>query len=105
MKAHAPQTPLLGPVQVDLTFYLPVPTSTSGVRRRQMLNHVIHHTKKPDVDNLAYLVTNAMKKVFYYDDSQIIDLNLHKRYGETPKTVVKIEEIQELAPTRGQECG
>ncbi len=102
---YAPKEPLLGPVMVDLSFFFAPPASISAVRRRQMLNHVIHHIKRPDADNCAYLVTNALKGVFYQDDAQIIDLAIHKRYGETPRTVVKIVPIEEIAPTRGVECG
>lgn len=104
LKAYAPREPLAGAVKVDLTFYLPVPKSTSGVRKRQMLNHVILPTKRPDVDNLAYLITNAMKSIIYCDDSQVVDLCMHKRYGAEPKTVVKIIPIEEIAITRGEEC-
>lgn len=100
---YAPKEPLLCPIQMDLTFYFDIPKTTSGVRRRQMLNGVMHHTKRPDVDNCAYLITNALKKIFYEDDSQIIDLTLHKRYGEFPKTVVKIIPIHELEKTSGDQ--
>lgn len=105
IKPYAPKDPLLGPVKLRLTFYFPVPASTSRPRRNQMLRHVIHHIKKPDADNCAYLITNAMKNIFYKDDSQIIDLHIHKRYGEEPKTVVELTPIEQIAPTRGDECG
>lgn len=42
------------------------------------------HVKKPDVDNLAYLVTNALKGILYEDDSQVYELTLSKRYSKTP---------------------
>jgi Holliday junction resolvase RusA-like endonuclease len=104
-KPHAPAIPLLGPIKLDLTFYFSVPKSTSIRKRTQMLNGVIHHIKKPDADNCAYLITNSLKKIFYRDDSQIIDLCIHKRYGQEPKTVVKIIPIEEISPTQGDECG
>ncbi len=104
MQPYAPKEPLNGPIQVDLTFYFVPPKSTSGIRRRQMINHVIHHTKKPDADNCAYLVTNAMKKIFYTDDSQIIDLHIHKRYSDVAKTVIKVIPIEQISITRGDEC-
>lgn len=103
IKPYAPKEPLGCAVKVDITFYFEPPKSTSGVRRRQMLNHVIHHIKKPDVDNCAYLVTNAMKGIFYKDDSQIIDGCNHKRYGERAKTVVCITPITSMEPTRGDD--
>ena len=104
IRPHAPEKPLECPIEMHLTFYLPIPKSTSGVRRRQMVNGVILPKGRPDVDNLAYLVTNALKKIIYHDDSLITDLHIHKRYGETPKTVIKIIPIEELSPLGGTKC-
>ncbi len=98
---YAPEQPLSSAIQLDLTFYFEPPKSASAMMRRQMLNHVIHHKIRPDIDNCAYVVTNALKKLFYVDDSQIIDLSVHKRYGHQAKTVVRITPIEEIAPTRG----
>lgn len=92
-RAYAPQEVFLGPAEVDLMFYLPIPQSTSKVQRRMMIDGTIYPIKRPDVDNLGYLVTNALKELFYRDDSQIVDLHLHKRYGEVPKSVVKIIQL------------
>jgi Holliday junction resolvase RusA-like endonuclease len=103
VKPHAPRQPLECSISMDLTFYLPIPKSESKSKQRQMANQIIMHSKRPDVDNLAYIVTNALKEIFYKDDSQIVDLSLHKRYGEVPKTVIKIIAIEELANTRGKE--
>lgn len=101
-KFYAPQEPLMSAIQLDLTFYFEPPKSVSSMVRRQMLNHVIHHKTRPDVDNCAYIVTNALKNMFYVDDSQIIDLCIHKRYGHQAKTVVRITPIEEIAPTQGE---
>ena len=103
-RPFAPPQPFSDPAILDLTFYLPIPKSAPAMRKRQMANHVIHHIKRPDVDNLAYLVTNALKGIFYADDSQIVDLVMRKRYGEIPRTVVRITPIEQIAPTRGEEC-
>jgi Holliday junction resolvase RusA-like endonuclease len=104
IKPHAPEKPLDCPIEMHITFYLPIPKSTSAVKRRQMINGVILPKVRPDVDNLAYLVTNALKKIVYNDDSLITDLHIHKRYGETPKTVIKIIPIEELSPLGGARC-
>lgn len=93
MRHYAPKEPLQGPVQVHLFFGLPIPKSATKPRRRQMINGVIVPCKRPDIDNLAYLVTNAMNEIIYQDDSQIIDLTLSKRYSEVPKIVVKVIEL------------
>jgi Holliday junction resolvase RusA-like endonuclease len=104
VRPYAPSEPLACPVSLKISFYFEPPKSTSGIRRRQMLNGVIHHTKKPDADNCAYLITNALKGIFYVDDSQIIDLSISKRFGSPSKTIVQIVPIEEIAPTRGIEC-
>ena len=93
IKPYAPKEPLKGPLIVDIMFYLPIPKSTSKTLKTQMLNGIVYPMKRPDLDNLAYIVTNAMKEIVYEDDAQIVDLNLKKRYGEQPKTVIKVIEL------------
>jgi Holliday junction resolvase RusA-like endonuclease len=94
MRPYAPKEPLEGPVKVHIHFYMPMPKDVTAPKRRQMINGIIVPCKRPDLDNLAYSVTNAMNELIYADDSQIIDLTLSKRYSENPKIVVKIIELQ-----------
>ncbi len=93
IRPYAPAEPYQGPVQLDITFYMPIPKGTPKLKTKQMINQTMYPIKRPDIDNLSYLVVNAMKGIIYEDDSQIVDLNLHKRYGETPKTVVKVIQL------------
>jgi Holliday junction resolvase RusA-like endonuclease len=93
IRPYAPKEPYTGPVSLDITFCLPIPTSTGRSMQKQMANNSIAHTKKPDIDNLSYLVVNAMKDIIYRDDSQIVSLSLNKRYSDDPKTVVKVREL------------
>lgn len=90
IQSHAPKQPFAGPIILDIFFYFQIPKSTSKAKRKQMINGQIQHIIRPDVDNCGYLITNAMKKIIYNDDSQVVDLFLHKRYAEVEKTVVKI---------------
>lgn len=89
---HAPKELFKGPLEMHLTFYLPIPKGTSAIRRRLMLNGTVKHYVRPDYDNLAYLVTNALKGLIYQDDAQVWRCISEKLYGETPKTVVKVWE-------------
>lgn len=104
IRPDAPQTPLNGAIEMHLTFYLPIPKSASRIKRCQMLNGVILPKQKPDFDNLAYLVTNALKKIVYADDSQVTDCIIRKRYSDRPRTVIKIIPIDELQPIGGTPC-
>lgn len=97
-KPFAPPVPLTCAIEMSMTFYFPIPKGTSSRLKNAMINRVVLPTKKPDIDNLAYLITNALKKIFYEDDNQICCMKLYKVYGADSKTVVKIREILELAP-------
>ena len=96
IRPDAPKEPLSGPVKVSITFYMPIPKQTSKMHRRQMINGKSVPIKRPDLDNLAYLITNAMNEIVYEDDRQIVDLVLRKRYAEVPKTVIKVVELDSL---------
>lgn len=102
LKVFAPKQVFLGPVKVDYAFYLPIPKSTSWIKQEQMIIGLIHHVKKPDLDNLAYVVTNAMKGIIYKDDSQIVFKTERKLYGKTPHIVVKVESADEMYPIEGK---
>ena len=95
MKPYAPTDPIFGPVSLDITFYMAIPASSSKSRRADMLLHKVVPVVRPDIDNLGYVVTNAMKNLFYRDDSQIVDLNMHKRYCEVPKILIKLSTYKE----------
>lgn len=98
MKPYAPQQPWGGPIDMSFTFYLPIPSKTSAIRRRQMLAGYILPIIRPDFDNMAYILTNAMKNVFYKDDSQVVRCLITKLYGDEPKTIVRIRHIEQLCP-------
>lgn len=94
IKPFAPNIPLTCPVFMELDFYFQPPKSISKVKRLNMLSNNIKHVTRPDVDNCAYFVTNALKKIFYQDDSQVYMLYLRKFYSEKPKTIIKITPLE-----------
>lgn len=104
IRPYAPANPLPGAVEMHLLFYLAIPKSTSGIKKKQMINGVILPTKKPDFDNLAYLVTNALKGIVYIDDSQVTDCIIRKRYSTRPRTIIKVIPIDQLQQIGGNEC-
>ncbi len=104
IRPYAPLNPLEGAIEMHLSFYVPIPKGTSSKRRLQMLNGIILPTKRPDFDNLAYLVTNALKQIVYRDDSQVTDCIIRKRYSDRPRTIVKIIPIEQLGQVGGSDC-
>jgi len=89
----APKEPLKGAIGMDLFFYLPIPKGTSKALRKDMINGKVRPTTRPDFDNLAYLVTNAMKNLIYHDDAQVVRCLTEKYYSEMPKTVIRVWEM------------
>lgn len=61
--------PVTGPVSISLAFQM-------GENGRG------YYTKRPDIDNLAKAVKDALRGVIYVDDSQIVESHLYKRYGK-----------------------
>ena len=63
-----------------------------------MLNRVILPDKKPDADNLAYLVSNALKELVYDDDKRVCAEHIYKFYGPEEKTVIRVRPILQAEP-------
>lgn len=96
MMPFKPEIPLDGPVVVDIMFHMPIPKASSKSRMSDMRVWKVVPVTRPDLDNMGYVVTNAMNGIMYKDDSQIVSLAMHKRYGETAKIVIKINTYEEL---------
>ena len=66
------------PLRVSVVAYFPVPKSVSKKRRAEMEG--APHTKRPDADNLAKSVLDALNGLAFEDDSAIYDLRVEKCY-------------------------
>ena len=53
------------------------------------------HTVKPDIDNLIKSVKDALNKVVWNDDSQVIQIEAYKDYGVNPECEIKVEIIDD----------
>lgn len=79
---------LQGPVRLQVDFFLPRPKSLpKGVQQ---------HTKRPDADKLVRSVCDALSKVAWQDDSQVIEIHAKKQYaavGDIPHATISVSEI------------
>lgn len=82
--------PYEGPVKIDFCFHMPIPESTSKIRRKQMLSGLLHHLVKPDCTNMQKHLEDCIKGIVFSDDSQVVEITSRKIYSETPKSVIKI---------------
>lgn len=82
-----------GPIYVKLIFNMPIPKSFSKKKREEAGCQRIQYTKKPDLDNLAKAVLDALNGVAFTDDSQIVRLGMEKRYHRLPGVWLEIWEV------------
>jgi Holliday junction resolvase RusA-like endonuclease len=70
-RKHMPPIPLTGALFAWVTFYIRRPKSTKNP----------YPIVRPDLDNTSKAVTDALNKMAYEDDGQIVTLVLSKRYA------------------------
>ena len=81
------------PLAVRITAVYEPPKSTGKRARARMLDGELLPTKKPDADNIAKVVLDALNGVAYRDDSQVVRLAVEMEYGEEAGLRVRISEI------------
>ena len=67
-----------------------IPASASKAKKAAMNKGEIRPIKKPDWDNVGKVVSDALNKIAYRDDTQIVECTVQKYYSERPKITVKI---------------
>ena len=79
------------PLRMELEFHMRIPESFGKKKRDAALMGALKPTvRNGDIENLAKLALDALNGVCYYDDSQVVELESVKVYGETPKTVIRV---------------
>lgn len=82
------------PVAIEITARFEPARSESKKRRNLMLAGEIRHTRKPDIDNVVKTVMDALNKLAWHDDSQVISIKAEKRYSEVAGLDVVIKSAE-----------
>lgn len=80
------------PICVNIVFGMPIPVSTPKSKKDKMLEGILQHTKRPDLDNLLKAVLDALNGVAWEDDSQIVRISAMKEYSEKPYIYIYMHE-------------
>ena len=80
-------------IWVQIRAYMGIPQNASKKRRAEMLGKGV--IKKPDVDNIAKIILDALNGVCWEDDKQVTRIMVTKRYAEVPRVEIVIGEIGE----------
>lgn len=87
LKRYRPAEPYDGPVSLFVIFYYDIKTPKKLWGK--------YKTKKPDVDNAAKELIDAMTSCrFWHDDAQIADLHLVKYYAEKAAIYIRVEGLE-----------
>lgn len=82
LSKHTPDSPINGPLVLEIVAALPYPRSATKKRLESILRGFELPTKKPDLDNLAKQIMDAMTRLkFWNDDCQIVCLRCEKIYA------------------------
>jgi len=85
-----------GPIALFVEFYLPRPKGHYGTGR----NHdelkpsaPMAHIVKPDTTKMFRAVEDALNKVIWRDDAQIVNQGASKHYGDRPGAMVTVHKL------------
>lgn len=79
-------------IKMKIEAYFAIPKSFSKKRYSETLEGKILPLTKPDADNIAKIICDALNEVAYKDDTQIAELTIIKKYAGEPKVKVTLEE-------------
>lgn len=81
---------LEGPLTLSVGITVGIPPSWSKRKRADALAGLVRPTGKPDADNTLKLLADALNKVVWRDDSQLVDVRVIKLYGIEPGALLEI---------------
>lgn len=81
---------LQGEIEAEIKVYLQIPKSASKTRKEKLLTE--RPTKRPDLDNLAKTILDALNGLAYKDDSQVVSLLIEKYWSDNPRVEVELKE-------------
>lgn len=87
---------LSGAIKAKIKAYFSIPKSVSKKRHGLMAeNKILPVTVAKDTDNICKVVLDALNKIAYDDDRQVVEIHAYKFYGENPRVEVTLEEMGE----------
>tara|TARA_Y100000310_G_scaffold17946_1_gene17713 strand:+ start:187 stop:669 length:483 start_codon:yes stop_codon:yes gene_type:complete len=82
--------PFTDAVRLDITACFAPPVSWPEWKRTAACVGTVGHTGRPDIDNIAKAVSDALDGIVYDDDGQIIEMRTRKKYAYRSCVEIKI---------------
>ena len=78
-------------IVATLVVHCPIPKSTPKKNIPAMISGETRPTSRPDLDNIAKAILDALNGVAYTDDSNVIELSIQRRYTDLePRVAVTL---------------
>jgi Holliday junction resolvase RusA-like endonuclease len=87
---HLPSVFFEKQLRVTIDCYFAIPKSFSKIKRKRIETGLVRPQVKPDCDNIAKQINDALNGIAFPDDKQIVSLEVNKHYADDEKTVVCI---------------
>lgn len=86
------------PLEIIGIIFRAIPKSTSKKQRSLMEAGIVMPVQKPDIDNQTKSVFDALNKIAYEDDSQIVHKDIYKRFddGKGERVLIIIREFDSI---------
>ena len=92
---NAPDSPVEGAIEFSLRIYRAIPKGMPKYKREAAKAGTLRPVTRPDVSNVLKGVEDALKGVWYKDDSQIVGYGvLGKWYDERPRIEIMMRELE-----------
>lgn len=86
-----PEIPLDCSIELRVEVFKSIPKSMSKKKAELARLRLLRPVTKPDCDNYVKGVKDALKGVIWRDDSQVVDLEVHKYYSDRPRIEVVVK--------------
>lgn len=87
------------PVKIKIQAIYQIPKSFSKKRTAAALDGLVRPQVKPDIDNVVKVVCDALNKIAYKDDTQVVEIIARKWYNTEPMLIIDIDEVQTSGDT------
>lgn len=91
---YAPERLLEGQICLRIDIYKGCLKSFSKKKIEQSERKELRPLTKPDVDNYAKGIKDALNGIIWKDDSQVVDLRVQKFYSKNPRVEIRVKEIE-----------
>ena len=92
------------PLEACISAWFPIPASWPKKKREAARSGALYPVVKPDADNIAKAVLDALNGIAFHDDRQVVSCTVRKRYtfrdDDTPRVVVHVAPMKTFAQLR-----